>query len=300
MISKNTLPKETLDQIEKLSEEIDKFSKSIYTSIVPILNEYNKVIENCLGPLYNNLIDPLNEFTKKIEPIIKEIEEDQKLSKKQLISKYKTRIEDNTLLGKNGWVVSPHTNLSILQEWINDIKNNNGTSINDFFDSESGIIQAILESLKKEYNNYDIKPHFEKAYSFFINEDYFTCAFYLLALLDNRINKVLDFGNKTKCSKKFTLEGIDSQINKEFTTDNSSISRKYFLVLDIYPSLCSFLYRLYVDGDYKFEKGIEPPYLNRNWVMHGRSNRVITRTDCIQLINALDSVEFINQFTANV
>ncbi len=30
--------------------------------------------------------------------------------------------------------------------------------------------------------------------------------------------------------------------------------------------------KIEVDG-FKFENGIEPPYLNRNWLMHGRMNR---------------------------
>lgn len=40
------------------------------------------------------------------------------------------------------------------------------------------------------------------------------------------------------------------------------------------------------------EKGIEPPYLNRNWLMHGRMNRSIERYECIQILNALSVIEF--------
>ena len=45
--------------------------------------------------------------------------------------------------------------------------------------------------------------------------------------------------------------------------------------------------------NYLFEKGIEPPYVNRNWLMHGRSSRKIERFECIQLINALSTIEYV-------
>ena len=32
-----------------------------------------------------------------------------------------------------------------------------------------------------------------------------------------------------------------------------------------------------------FNKGNEPPLLNRHWILHGRSNRTITKNDCIKL-----------------
>ena len=47
----------------------------------------------------------------------------------------------------------------------------------------------------------------------------------------------------------------------------------------------------FVDGEYAFEKGIEPPYINRNWLLHGKCCREIERFECIQLLNALESIE---------
>jgi hypothetical protein len=46
-----------------------------------------------------------------------------------------------------------------------------------------------------------------------------------------------------------------------------------------------------VDGNYKFENEIEPPYINRNWILHGRCSRKIERYECIQVLNALDMIE---------
>ena len=60
----------------------------------------------------------------------------------------------------------------------------------------------------------------------------------------------------------------------------------------MYPSLIAYLNRIFIDSPYKFENGIEPPYLNRNWLMHGRMNRSIERSECIQILNALSVIEF--------
>ena len=61
----------------------------------------------------------------------------------------------------------------------------------------------------------------------------------------------------------------------------------------MYPSLIHFLKRLFVDGEYKFENKIEPPYINRNWLHHGKVERSIQRYECVQLFNALSLVEFL-------
>ena len=63
--------------------------------------------------------------------------------------------------------------------------------------------------------------------------------------------------------------------------------------MDMYPSIIGFLNRLFVDGKYSFENGVEPPYINRNWILHGKSCRVIERYECIQLFNELSVIEFV-------
>lgn len=57
---------------------------------------------------------------------------------------------------------------------------------------------------------------------------------------------------------------------------------KIKLVSNEDPSLIAFLNRLFVDGEYTFENGVEPPYINRNWLLHGKCCREIERFECIQ------------------
>ena len=78
---------------------------------------------------------------------------------------------------------------------------------------------------------------------------------------------------------------------RQLTEKRGFMSKKIYF-LEMYPSLIAYLNRIFIDGSYKFEKGIEPPYLNRNWLMHGRMNRSIERYECIQILNALSVIEF--------
>ncbi|WP_313344533.1 hypothetical protein [Sedimentibacter sp.] len=60
----------------------------------------------------------------------------------------------------------------------------------------------------------------------------------------------------------------------------------------MYPSLIEYLNRIFYDEPYPFKKNVEPLYLNRNWLMHGRMAREIERYECIQILNALSAMEF--------
>ena len=88
------------------------------------------------------------------------------------------------------------------------------------------------------------------------------------------------------------MEGFEEHLQTEFNKTDSFFTKR-FLFLDMYPSIIEFLNRLFVDGEYSFKNGVEPPYINRNWLLHGKSCRVIERYECIQLFNALSVIEFV-------
>lgn len=129
----------------------------------------------------------------------------------------------------------------------------------------------------------------------FENEDYMTVAMYLLALLDNRVNKLVVFPNQHMSYKvKYSNRDFANQMAEDFRQLNEKrgfMSKKIYF-LKIYPSLISCLNRIFINGLYKFENGIEPPCLNRNWLMHGRMKRRIERYECIQILNALSVIEY--------
>ena len=92
-------------------------------------------------------------------------------------------------------------------------------------------------------------------------------------------------------SSKINLQTCEYARKSSIFQDNQLIFTKRYYFLDVYPSLIAFLNRLFVDGEYTFENRIEPPYINRNWLLHGKCCREIERFECIQLLNALETIE---------
>ena len=183
-----------------------------------------------------------------------------------------------------------------------DIKNweqllcEGGAKVAEFFDGEDIVIlDVIIEGLQEKYVSDETQLYFKNGMQAFENEDYMTAAMYLLALLDNRVNELVDFPNQRMSYRvKYSNDGFANQKAEDFRrlTEKRGFMSKKIYFLEMYPSLRAYLNRIFIDGLYKFENGIEPPYLNRNWLMHGRMNRSIERYECIQILNALSVIEF--------
>ena len=96
-------------------------------------------------------------------------------------------------------------------------------------------------------------------------------------------------------------EGLNTVLGDK-AAQNSIGKSTFLLVVDfcfggddyINPKICKAKEKLHshtINFAFKFGNKIEPPYINRNWLLHGRSSREIERWECIQLLNALDTIE---------
>ena len=133
----------------------------------------------------------------------------------------------------------------------------------------------IIEGLQEKYISDDIQLYFRNGIQDFENEDYMTAAMYLLALLDNRVNKSVVFMNQRMSYKAiYSNEGFVKEKVEDFRqlTEKREFMSKKIYFLEIYLSLIA--------------------YLNRNWLMYGRMNRRVERYECIQILNALSVIEF--------
>lgn len=129
----------------------------------------------------------------------------------------------------------------------------------------------------------------------FEENDYMTAAMYLMGLLDYRVGQLVDFPERRLSNRvKYSNEGFADQKTGDFheLTQGKRYITKKILFLETYPSLIEYLNRVFYDEPYPFSKGIEPPYLNRNWLMHGRMTKEVERYECIQILNAISVVEF--------
>lgn len=233
---------------------------------------------------------PSFQLSEEVREFIQEAKESENLSEEEFEKKYGEEFEVCRVLGTNGWVVSGHSNPRYIQNWYKALIECEPDKIVCFFEEDDRVIKKIMDTLERKYNDSVNRNYYSRGIKAFQDNDYMTCAMYLVGLLEARVNALVQFPPRTKYREKFSDKGFGDIKQEQFAESSSFFTKRYYF-LDVYPSLIAFLNRLFVDGEYTFENGIEPPYINRNWLLHGKCCREIERFECIQLLNALETIE---------
>ena len=234
---------------------------------------------------------PAFQLSEEAKEFIREAKESESLSEEEFEKKYGDEFEVCRTLGEHGWVVSGHTNPRNIKNWYKALIEGEPEKIVYFFEEdEDCVIKSIINSLERKYDELVNRNYYSRGIKAFLDNDYMTCAIYLVALLEARVNVLAQFPSRTKYREKFSDKGFADVKQEHFAESHSFFTKRYYF-LNVYPSLIAFLNRLFVDGEYTFEKGVEPSYINRNWLLHGKCCREIERFECIQLLNALETIE---------
>lgn len=234
---------------------------------------------------------PSFQLSEEVKEFIREAKESESLSEEEFEKKYGSEFEICKTLGEHGWVVSGHSNPRYIKNWYKALIESEPDKIVCFFEEDDDrVIKNIMDTLESKYNDPVNRNYYSRGIKAFQDDDYMTCAMYLVGLLEARVNALVQFPLNTKYREKFSDKGFADVKQEQFAESSSFFTKRYYF-LDVYPSLIAFLNRLFVDGEYAFEKGIEPPYINRNWLLHGKCCREIERFECIQLLNALETIE---------
>ena len=230
------------------------------------------------------------QLSEEMKGFIQAVKESESLSEEEFEKKYGEEFEVCRTLGEHGWVVSGHSNPRYIQNWYKALIEGEPDKIVCFFEEDDRVIKKIMDTLERKYNDSVNRNYYSRGIKAFQDNDYMTCAMYLVGLLEARVNALVQFPPRTKYREKFSDKGFGDIKQEQFAESSSFFTKRYYF-LDVYPSLIAFLNRLFVDGEYTFENGIEPPYINRNWLLHGKCCREIERFECIQLLNALETIE---------
>ncbi|GLC79432.1 hypothetical protein [Lacrimispora brassicae] len=283
-------------EVAKKQEELHKSVIKTYEAMSPeTLAEFQEIITrvNKLRDISN--MPGLLKMAEMLKNYEHEIRDNEGLTELEFEEKYREEIERSEKLGRNGWVISEHSNPADIKNW-EQLLCDGESKVAEFFDGDGiAILEVIVQGLKEKYITDVNQLYFNKGIEVFEDKDYMTAAMYLFALLDYRVNQLVDFPNKCLKNKdKYSNKGFVNQKTKDFKklTERRGLISKKIYFLDKYPSLIEYLNRIFYDEPYPFHKGIEPPYLNRNWLMHGRMTRRIEKYECIQILNALSVIEF--------
>lgn len=293
----NNLSKKLAPQIQLWKDKSIQISRmwkdAINPDIVKTLN-IAKFQGSNIANLAKQLdgIFPTFQLSDEMREFIKEAKESEQLSEDEFEFKYGEEIEICKTLGANGWIVSGHSNPREISQWYNAVIADNSDAIVEFFEKDNGrVLETIISDLDKKYILPANRNYFERGIKAFRENDYMTAAMYLVALLDVRVNKLAEFPKGIRYySQKFSDNGFAHIKKEQFEVSDSFFMKRYYF-LNVYPSMIEYLSRLFVDGEYTFESGNEPPYVNRNWILHGRTSRNVERYECIQILNALDMIE---------
>ncbi len=290
------MERKDIDEINEKIEQINNAIKSLESSSElrnTLENISRKVTLTATNAKLNSLRDAYNAY-------IVEAREEEKLSEKEFDDKYIKVKKECENLGRLGWVVTQYSNPREITQWVELVREGKYKDIADYFDEQ--LIDTLVNDLQLKYKNMPESTYFDKGIFYYNQNDYMTSAIYICALIDKRCKTLIDFGNYRKNKVKYSNIGFERHLHNQFYLTNSTI-KKRFLFVQMYPSLIAFLYRLFVEeGENDIDKGTEPDYINRNWILHGHSTRIIERYECIQLINALNVLEFVcrvNNFEEN-
>lgn len=134
-----------------------------------------------------------------------------------------------------------------------------------------GLIKNILNSkIDKKY-----KIAIEECFYAYENHKYIICSITLLTVIEGILSSFYPDKTNIKmmkvCQKQ--VDTIDG---------NKDIIQKY-----IWISYNNFIRKLYERSSFDSE---EPSFINRHWILHGRSEYNLTEIDCIRLFNAISSI----------
>jgi len=196
-------------------------------------------------------------------------------------------IESARLLGKYGWTVNGSITPDNLGEWLHIIESRGEAEIAELF-SET-VIEEIIDRMTNRYEDKVARIYLERALDNYHTGHYTESALFFLALLNRSINEITPAEVK-RLTQKCKTE-IDAIGKNKYQRLKNVPEVRLFLVGDYLPSFSAYAIRTFVDGDeHNMDTGTEPTYLNRNWLMHGKMSRLVKRYECIQLINAFNTL----------
>lgn len=225
--------------------------------------------------------------------VIENIRKILSLSSNKLSTECQKSIDVSNKLGSYGWTVDSEKTPNNPKEWLSLIETNGESAIADLFSENE--IEYLLCMIENRYCELPERWYVCKAADNYRSGHYTEAALFLISVLDYRLSSISP--EKYKKKVKQCQDGLLELEENFFEKSSSKPVHRLFSTSLYFPSFSAFSERLFIDGEkYNFEKGIEPPYLNRNWLFHGRMTRSVRRYECIQLLQAFSTLKEIEDY----
>lgn len=228
----------------------------------------------------------LNKMKQAFQPLLDRLRYLESLSLNDLDAEYRANQRVSEQLGKSGWVISGRLTPNNPVDWLNEIKSGGEETIARYFLETD--INEMLANIVHHYISLPECIYLNQGIDNYFSGRYTEAAMFLLAVLDYRICCITPEEVRKKAKQCNEISTVVR--NRVFIKTEGRIFARIFLSIDYIPSFVAYAKRLFLDGGYSFENKIEPPYLNRNWLMHGRMTRTVKSYECVQIINALNTL----------
>lgn len=181
-------------------------------------------------------------------------------------------------LADEGWTLPVELNIYA----VNTIGSTNEIAdVNRFllrYYTKENYLQAkkMLEDILSAPIDESIKNLIKECWFAFENKKYFICANSLVAAVEGILSTFWE-DKKNIWMMQVCQAKVDALANE---TDH--LIEKY-----IWISYSKFIRKLYEKSDFNND---EPRFINRHWLLHGRSSYNIEELDCLRLFNAVSSI----------
>lgn len=160
--------------------------------------------------------------------------------------------------------------------------------INYYENRKDENIEYVIKGIKTSIISKPIKKMFTQAISAYRRKQYAISLAGLFVIVDFLL---------TNCSGNATTsiyrrgEAILEKLDNDETIESEELS-----ILTLTMTFESMIKSISKSSD--FETGEEPINLNRHWILHGRSERMIEQSDCIKIIYFIYSILLIQKISA--
>lgn len=276
-----------------MEEARAKMNSNLERIVGGIAQSFNFAHEmaNILSPALGNFAKMVQELSATMKPI-QEAVQHLTASFAKIIANFQVPtiteerkqelIDSHKKWGEYGWTLSPDAPFNCFNEPPADIGAAN--SLMKPFCS-----RREMERLFDELRDQNIKKEdLEEAISCYINRQYKSCALILFSIIDAKLIR------KQKRDTKYRPSGSKAakKLREQFESGNNE--KMLFTMLHC-VNLFSCLETLFANAD---DFKTEPATINRNYVAHGMTRRLVRQRDCIQLFLALHNLMLFFDFTS--
>lgn len=245
-------------------------ANEIMKSMVPALKTFSEIASEAM----KKIIDNREELSKAFENI------KQALKPLRAIG----------ILASNQIVYWDHLDSTLIEELINCGDNTSVEIVmEDYFSNDENFsIQKITDDTLYSLSEGYISNIYQQSIFLFNNEKYELSIVGMFVVVDYLLSFVS--GNATTAISKRANEILSKLENNEEID-----STEYALLSLIYTFEKT---TEVISARASFKEDTEPVSMNRHWLLHGRSERVVTRFDCVKMINYVYSIIIIKSLTS--